>query len=376
MPFDAVEVARQIEQGRRGAQEEAEARESAVEYAVRLYREAGDTEWEQRVQDAVARRWVGSPITPLNLHMRYRDAESNYCVVASDSSFIAPDKHRGVFSRLVNVGRVMVRYGESRAAEIDNVPNHYPETPLEDEDMISGKELAAQCALREMEELLEWARRYRADLAMADGSLMQLVNVLSKDEHVAPIMARYFEVLQEFREIRVPVVGYISRPDSQMVMRGIRMLACEQTTPHEKRPVEPCMCRPLWSITDSDLFDRLLSEGERSPVWEPVFSHLVGENAQIVKEMVFTYLYTQHEAARIEFPIWVWEDGLLDYTLECILHQCRLGRGYPNALLLAHQYAVLHNTDREAYYFLLERAGLMRRPTEKALGKLAIGQAI
>ncbi|HYP41933.1 MAG TPA: hypothetical protein VEX13_16365, partial [Chloroflexia bacterium] len=59
-----------------------------------------------------------------------------------------------------------------------------------------------------------------------------------------------------------------------------------------------------------------------------------------------------------------------------MLHQCKLGQGYPNSLTLAHQFAALHNNDRESYYFLLERAGLMRKPTEKAHGKRLIGQAI
>jgi hypothetical protein len=68
--------------------------------------------------------------------------------------------------------------------------------------------------------------------------------------------------------------------------------------------------------------------------------------------------------------------GLLDKTIEVILHQCVLGKGYPNALTLAHQFAVLHNADRESYYFLLERAGLLHNPTEKAQGKRMIGQAI
>lgn len=376
MPFDAAEVARQIQQSRHGAQANADERESAVEYAVRLYREVGDTAWEQRVQDATARRWVGSPLTPLNHHPRHLPAAPEYSVVATDSSFIAPDKHRGAFCHLVNVGRVMVQYGSSRAAEIDNVPSHYPEAPLQDEEMLSGKVLAAKCALRELQELYDWARQYRARVALVDGSLMQLVNVLSKDDEVAGIMRDYFRVLQAFRQIRVPVVGYISQPESQMVMRAIRMLACELTTPHENKPDEPCSCGPLWSITDADLFMGLLDEGELSPVWEPVFSHLVGENAQIVREMVFAYLGTEYEVARLEFPAWIWEDNLLEGAISAILHQCRLGGGYPNALTLAHQYAVLHNADREGYYFLLERAGLMRKTTEKAHGKRLIGQSI
>jgi hypothetical protein len=86
-------------------------------------------------------------------------------------------------------------------------------------------------------------------------------------------------------------------------------------------------------------------------------------------------LGTQFEIARLEFPRWM-DEKQLGRVVEMVLHQSKLGKGYPNALTLSHQYAVLHNADRESYYFLLERAGLMRKTTEKAHGKRLIGQAI
>lgn len=376
MPFDAAEVARQIEASRGSVRADAALRESALELALRIYRNVGETEWEQRVQDTAARRWVASPITPLAHGLLHRACAPDYCVAASDSSFIAPDKHRGTLCHLVNVGRVMLRYGESRAAEIDNVPNHYTAPLFEGDEAMSGRVLGARCALRELQELYEWARLHGAELALVDGSLMQLVLVLSKDAGVQALTREYFETLGAFRDIGVPVVGYISQPASQMVMRAIRMLACEQPTPCENRPTEPCSCTPLWSLDDSDLFWEALEEGQRSPIFEPIFSYMVGENAQDLKDVVFAYLGTQYETVRLEFPIWVPQEGLLERAVSIILHQCKLGAGYPNALTLAHQFAVLHNTDREGYYFLLERAGLMRKPTEKAHGKRLIGQAI
>ena len=65
MPFDTAEVARQIEESRGRVQAEARAREDAVALALKIYREADETGWEQRVQDASARRWVGVPLSPL-----------------------------------------------------------------------------------------------------------------------------------------------------------------------------------------------------------------------------------------------------------------------------------------------------------------------
>lgn len=376
MPFDTAEVARQIEQSRGGMRANEAARLDALELARRIYLNVSETDWEQRVQDAATRRWVAVPMSPLQDFPLHKSASPDYCVVATDSSFIAPDKHRGALTHLVNVGRVMILYGDSRAAEIDNTPNHYPEMLPDEEESFSGKALGAKCALRELQELYEWSRRFKADVALVDGSLMQLVNVLSKEPAVKQIMSEYLDTLEAFEDIGVPVVGYISQPASSMVMRAIRLLACEQETPHEQRPDEPCLCSPLWSIDDSDLFMDLLEEGERSPVFQAVFRDLVGPNAKIAEDVVFAYLGTQYEVARLEFPLWVANKGLLKRTIEIILHQIRLGKGYPNSLLLAHQYAVLHNTDRESYYFLLERAGLMRKPTEKAAGKRAVGQSI
>src|ERR687886_786799 len=74
-----------------------------------------------------------------------------------------------------SVGRVMIGYGESPSAEINNIPNHYAETLVEEgEEAASGKLLQTKCALRELLELLDWARLYKPDLALVDGSLMQL----------------------------------------------------------------------------------------------------------------------------------------------------------------------------------------------------------
>lgn len=376
MPFDAAEVARQIEETRGGVRMEERARATALEMALRIYAEADETGWEQRVQDGLTRRWVGLPMSPLHETPRVAPSTLDYTVVATDSSFIAPDKHRGSFSHLINVGRVMIKYGDEQAAEIDNTPNHYCDMLVEGEETTSGRVLQAKCALRELQELYDWSKRYHPDVALVDGSLMQLVLVLSQEDAVKSFIAQYFGTLRAFRELGVPVLGYISRPDSQMVMRAVRMLGCEQETPCEQRPDHPCTCQMLWSINDADLFDPMLPPGQRSSVFTPTFSYLSGTNLQGFEDMVFAYMGTEHEIARLEFPRWVWEDGLLDRAMSIILHQCWLGGGYPNALTCAHQFAALHNADRESYFFLLERAGLMRGPTEKAHGKRSIGQAI
>ena len=377
MPFDAAEVARQIEQSRHSAHTHEKARDDALALALKIYAEADETRWEQRVQDASARRWIGLPLSPLHDVVSNWPAGPDYCVVATDSSFIAPDKHRGALCHLINVGRVMISYGDAPSAELDNTPNHYDELLVGEEENLSSSLLQTKCALRELQELLAWAKVYRPQVALVDGSLMQLVLVLSKDVEVQALMAEYFATLRAFRDISVPVIGYVSKPESQMAIRAVRMLACDKPEPCEKRPDDNyCGCQPLWSINDADIFWSMLDIGQRSPVFGPEFSHLVGQNAQDIKQMVFSYLGTDFETVRLEFPMWVWEDGLLDRAIAIILHQCKLGQGYPVSLTRAHQFAVLHNADRESYFFLLERAGLLRKTSEKARGKRWIGQAV
>jgi hypothetical protein len=376
MPFDAVEVARQIEESRPHAHARAGERLSAIHEAVRIYNHVDHAEWGQRVQSATMRRWVGVPVSPLRAHIQHLPSMPDYCVVATDSSFIPPDKHRGSFCHLINVGRVMIRYGNQPGAELDSTPRHCADPLADDEEAHAGRVLQAKCALQELQELYELASRYRADLALLDGSLMQLVLVLSKEPDVVELMSEYFRTLAAFQDIGVPVVGYISRPESEMVMRAMRMLACDRPTPCEKRPADPCGCRLLWGINDGHLFEELLSPGQTSPVFQPVFSYLVGANAEGFRQLVFAYLATRYEVARLEFPEWVWQEGLLERTVSIVLHQCELGNGYPHSLTRAHQFAVLHGTDRQHYYFMLERAGLMHPPTEKAHSKQATGQSI
>src|SRR5438270_770563 len=105
---------------------------------------------------------------------------------------------------------------------------------------------------RAREDAVELALRIYA--TAGEAAWEQRVLVLSKEPQVQALMSEYFRTLRRFREIGVPVVGYISRPESQMVMRAIRMLACEKPEPCERRPDEPCACKPLWEIDDADLF--------------------------------------------------------------------------------------------------------------------------
>jgi NurA domain len=384
MPYDHAEIARQIAASREQALAAHATRIDAAQDAAEIYLATLHADWERAVQDVRSKRLMGVPQTPLHEFPAVPPAGPDYTVVATDSSFVPPDKHRGSYCYLINVGRVMVHYGEEPAAELDSTPTHCAEPLIEGEDwMVSGRVLQAQCALQELTELHRWAAQFGADLALLDGSLMQLGLALSPSEQVHELMDEYGRKLAEFEQIGVPVVGYVSKPASQAVMHAARLLGCRAAREPGAARKDPCEarcsrieCSGLWTLDDGGLFWELLEDGCRSPVFKTHSAFGVHSSADFWDDMGFCYLATPYEVARLEFPLWVLEAGLLDRVQSIALSQCALGEGYPKVLTLAHNFAILRNEDRESYFFLLERAGLIQAPSEKARGKRATGGRI
>ncbi|MGI8587267.1 MAG: DNA double-strand break repair nuclease NurA [Chloroflexia bacterium] len=383
MPYNHTEVARQIEAGLPEARAAQATRADAVQDAVQIYHETSHDDWCEAIRSVKRRRLMGLPATDLHGFVRGCAAGPDYTVVATDSSFVSPDKHRGSYCYLINVGRVMVQYGEDAEAELDNAATHCIDPVSEGEEwLVSGPQLQAECALRELTELHAWAERFGPDLALLDGSLLQLNLTLSQDREVQRLMSEYGEVLADFERLRVPVVGYISKPAGQAVMRAARLLACRARfeagrgeAACERRCARP-ECSGLWTLDDAGLFWELLEEGVRSPVFQNHSLFGVHGVSDDWKDAGFCYLGTPYEVARLEFPLWVVDAGLLDRVQSIALSQCALGEGYPRVLTLAHNFAVLHAEDRESYFYLLERAGLIEPPSEKARGKRATGGRI
>ena len=384
MPYDHSEVARQIAAGLGQAQAAHTTRAEAAQDATEIYLATDEDDWRTRIKAVQSRRLLGVPLTPLHEFTPGSPAAPDYTVVAGDSSFVPPDKHRGSYCYLINVGRVMIQYGDESAAELDSTATHCMDPTLDGEEWsISGPLLQAECALQELTELHRWAAQFGADLALLDGSLMQLSLALVQDPKVQAVIAAYGAKLADFERIGVPVVGYVSKPASQSVMRAARVLACRATREGVEQRVAPCEtrcgrpeCSGLWTLDDSGLFWELLDEGMRSPVFQNYSPFGVHGSTDFWDTMGFCYLATSYEVARLEFPLWVEQADLLDRTQRIVLSQCALGDGYPKALTLAHNFAVLRAEDRASYFYLLEQAGLLTPLSEKARGKRATGGRI
>ncbi len=192
-------------------------------------------------------------------------------------------------------------------------------------------------------------------------------------------LRRSVEQVKEFGERGVPLVSFTSMPRHREVVNTLLVLGCPE---ERKAACSDCRgprqeCLPLQGLQDRHLFS-FLKEGERSALFQPVYrggtSWRLPPGVEYDPQLVFFYLNTGPEVARVEMPYWIAETGLLPTVHAIVLDQCQPRRaetvGYPLALSLAHREAVLTTRDRQFVQWLVEEAlarrGVYLPPSAKA----------
>jgi hypothetical protein len=338
-------------------------------------------------------------------------APDEYVALASDGSHIDVERHSPIPCYLVNLGRVRIRYGRHPEADLAS----QPELAFEDErlvlgdrsdasreEVLSGNLLSALRSVREVELLAELAAQEESGLptlALLDGTLVLWglarrelrgeIKRLLLDEGII----RALDALKALASQKpVALASYISRPGGSEVIHTLRLAACPLPDGQPPQPVdcercprqpdEPRPCDRVGAGADRQLFKALLGPGQRSAVFRrkhkapgSIEEAFYGEHS-----VAFFYLAlpdgVPQEIARVEMPMWIAEDeekvGLLHAAL---VDQCRRGRGYPLAVMEAHEQAVITAPDRAAFGQLLEAAvmaeGLPAATSAKALSKRA-----
>jgi len=295
--------------------------------------------------------------------------------LACDGSHIDVDRHTPPRCYLINIGGVLLRYGEGADASLFSEPALY----ASDEDLVisdpvgSGEQpvegalLGVKRAVEECRALARLGRGLPADepaLALLDGSLILWgLGGQTYPEYVREVLLRkgFLLALDEAAKIggSFALASYISFPRSTDVVNALRVAIC----PHDLPDCDHCCprsqasargCEAVAGLRDRDLFERLLGPGERSASF--ISRSSVVRDYYREHEVRFFYLRLEEEVARLEYPRWVEERGLLDRVHALALEQCRLGQGYPVALAEAHEQAVVTAADREQFRHLVELA--------------------
>lgn len=343
------------------------------------------TDWEELAAVAAAsKRRLARPLGPLDAREGSSALPSDYVVIATDGSQIEPDRHGPADFFLLNVGRVVVRYGAAPAALLDSEPRLYftPDdtfithgdrrVPIQDRHLNArraGAEIRAAADLA-----ADWAEEGLPFVVLADGTLLLWVLDDRPDDFLRrALLEPYVEQLRRLQDLGAPLASYISKPRSVEVSGLLQEAGCRG--PFGR-------CRPCAEGDEQGcVFDRLpdrelfadLAVGERSTLFEMTLpAGLADYYADLVP--CFFYLNVGSEIARVEVPPWTAHDAQrLGLIQAVVLDQCQKGLGYPNALARAHEQAVVTGQDRMAFEYLVEavlaRHGVPARASEKLHSK-------
>ncbi|MEA5532493.1 DNA double-strand break repair nuclease NurA [Crocosphaera sp. XPORK-15E] len=311
------------------------------------------------------------PIEPLDTCLTIPTPPYSHSVFATDGSQISPSHHEIAYCYLINVGRVMLHYGQNLHPLLDSLPEVY----YRPEDLYVSKKwgirteewLGYRRTVLEAQLLSEmgcgWVNppgaHYQPNLAMVDGSLVYwFLDGLAHDARDL-ILPPIQEAWEQLRAARIPLMGYLSASRSVEGVNFLRLHSCTFDTPN---CVVNCMnlgekkapCQIIEPLRDTNLWGQNLEPGERGPLWQS--SARILDLYSEPQRIYFCYVNVGTEIARVEFPAWVVEDeALLNQALGIMLAQVSKGYGYPVALAESHNQAVIRGGDRVRFFALLEQ---------------------
>jgi hypothetical protein len=331
----------------------------AAAYAQQTELVQRQQKWRDRILFTAA-----APVEPLNTCIDLPVPPAVHTIIATDGSQIAPNHHEIAYCYLLNIGRVMLHYGQNRQPLLDSLPEVFyrPEDiyvsrqwGIRTEEWMGYRRTASEATV--LAELADAAPMSLPTLAMVDGSLiywfLEQLPIEARDRILPPILDAWSQ-LQDFG---IPLMGYLSASRSGEALNFLRLQACPHEVPdcitYCPNQLEKMPCQVLEPLRDTAVWTIQLQPGQRSALWRSSARILDLYGPHII---YFCYVHVGTEIARIEVPAWVAENStLLDQSLGLMLAQVQKGYGYPVALAEAHNQAVVRGGDRARFFALLEQ---------------------
>ena len=389
MSLDLSQIAAQIAGLAAKLKIESKQQDKRLHRALQLLRDADAGSLQHKI--GLSRDRTPWPVAQLvgELSGRYEAPPypADFCVIATDGSHIEVDRHSSVRCYLINIGRVLLQYGENPDSTLESCASLFfgddltITDPIGRVELIEGALLDAKRAIEECRALAQMSVELpgrQPTLALIDGSLVlwglspRDYEGYIKDELLNKQYLGSFDLMgQVSKNNTFALAGYISFPRSADVVNALRVAICPNDAADCERNCSgkrDRACDAIARVQDADIFGALLDYGQRSPLFASgskfVRQHY-GEH-----QVYFFYLKLEEEVARIEIPQWVAErDGLVDMVHSLVLDQCRRGHGYPVALMEAHEKAVVTAADREGFRLLMEQAMADERVEVRSSGK-------
>jgi hypothetical protein len=269
--------------------------------------------------------------------------------LAVDGSQIAPSKEFAVPISLVQVAWFENYHDASRPYVKDarNVVLAPDDPPNEVEEYVFAESRLNQCRFSmEMDVAAGRMAQLGSDpppVVFVDGTLV--LSFVSR--MIPPARSVYldalFRLLEASERYHIPVVGYV---DASMASDLATML-------HHAFDLPPV------SAGDGQLLRGRMEPFDRTIAFRCVRGDVLPMYAERAErdwsqDLYFVYLKTGRDRApaRLDFPHWILEEGLLDHVIDVVRAEAVVGSGYPYALETADAAAVLTTEDRLAFYRL------------------------
>ncbi len=204
----------------------------------------------------------------------------------------------------------------------------------------------------EAETLVNWMRRYRERPADAserfpvvffDGSLVVSFALTMPLPYREGYVSAALSLLQASEDYQVPLIGYIDTSYARDVTTLLSRLF--EHLPESKH------------LHDALLWQGALEWGDRTPAFVSARGDVLqsgyGHHAEQVA-FVYVQMTSYRPPARLEFPRWILEAGILDEVLDIVRAEVIAGNGYPYAIEAADAVAVISMRDREEFYRLFQ----------------------
>ncbi len=186
----------------------------------------------------------------------------------------------------------------------------------------------------------------------------------------SPYRERYIEsavsLLKTSEQCRVPLIGYIDTSYARDMITMLLRLDSAQPQP---------MLRETKKIHDALLWQGHMRWGDRTPAMICARGDILQGYGEYRESVAFCYLKTTatQPPARLEFPRWMLDDGLLDPVMDVVRAEVIAGNGYPYAIETADAAAVISQQDRMEFYAhfqdFMKRQGVDFTFSRKAVSK-------
>lgn len=393
MPFDIARLMPQIgEMADYYAAEVGPEKQACIEQATALLQESGQEELRQAAANEKAGRVLAFPWEEPGQIYPLGKPVTDYRILASDGSDIDPDPHLPVPYAIIHTAVVGLAYNPPACWVSPHLTFRFRREDLQivvspDREAIPVDRLVVD-TLRAYEELAALWREVerlppdpagRPLLAMMDGFILWRHRGEKQEAFGDRCLGDSIDLLEHFQRADVPLVNF----DDTQHYEVVRTLLASECSEPERMFCSECptpkhRCLILRDLGDRDLF-HFLPLGARSALFQPIYR---GETTWRLPEplrardprLVFFYVRTGPEIARVELPLWIHEAGLLDLVHAIVVDQCRPTRaeraGYPVALSMAHHEAILTSNDRRNIEWMIEEAlarrGVFAAPSVKA----------